>query len=102
VTFVVIILAVDRNTLACHAVYDLIPSWSEELLGDNHRQALRRLTLFLNKASTDAYSSHMFHLIITFLYMIVYLHTGDGWNLVALGLFPLQRYLVYPTMDLER
>jgi hypothetical protein len=41
------------NTLACHAVYELTPSWSEELLGDNHRQALRRLTLFLNKASTE-------------------------------------------------
>jgi hypothetical protein len=33
--------------------------------------------------------------------MIVHLDTGVGWNLVALGLFPLQRYLVYPTMDLE-
>jgi len=28
---------------------DLTPSWSEELLGDNHHQASRRLTLFLNK-----------------------------------------------------
>jgi hypothetical protein len=39
---------------------------------------------------------------IYFMYMIVYLRTGVGWNLVPLGLFPLQRYLVYPTMDLER
>ncbi len=39
---------------------------------------------------------------IYFMYMIVHLRTGVGWNLVALGLFPLQRYLVYPTMDLER
>jgi hypothetical protein len=37
-----------------------------------------------------------------FMYMIVHLRTGVGWNLVALGLFPLQRYLVYPTIDLER
>jgi hypothetical protein len=42
------------NTLSCHAIYDLILSWSVELLGDNHRQASRRLTLFLNKATTDA------------------------------------------------
>jgi hypothetical protein len=54
VTLVVIIFAANRNILACHAVLDLTPSWSEELLGDNHRQASRRLTLFLNKASTDA------------------------------------------------
>jgi hypothetical protein len=54
VIFVVMILAADRNTLACHVVHDLTPSWSEELLGDNQRQASRRLTLFLNKASTDA------------------------------------------------
>jgi uncharacterized membrane protein YbaN (DUF454 family) len=39
---------------------------------------------------------------IYFMYMIVHLSTGVGWNLVTLGLFPLQRYLVYPTMDLER
>jgi hypothetical protein len=39
---------------------------------------------------------------IYFMYMIVHLRTGVGWNLVTLGLFPLQRYLVYPTMDLER
>jgi hypothetical protein len=39
---------------------------------------------------------------IYFMYMIMHLRTGVGWNLVALGLFPLQRYLVYPTMDLER
>jgi hypothetical protein len=35
------------------------------------------------------------------MYMIVHLRTGVVWNLVALGLFPLQMYLVYPTMDLE-
>jgi hypothetical protein len=28
--------------------------------------------------------------------MIVHLHVGFGWNLVALGLFPLQRGLIYP------
>jgi hypothetical protein len=39
---------------------------------------------------------------IYFMYMIAHLRTGVGWNLVALGLFPLQRYLVYPMMDLER
>jgi hypothetical protein len=33
--------------------------------------------------------------------MIVHLRIGVGWNLVILGLFPLQRYLVYPMMDLE-
>jgi hypothetical protein len=26
------ILAADHNTLACHAVWDLTPSWSKELL----------------------------------------------------------------------
>jgi hypothetical protein len=35
---------------------------------------------------------------IYFIYMNVHLRTGVGWNLVALGLLPLQRYLVYPTM----
>jgi hypothetical protein len=39
---------------------------------------------------------------IYFMYMIGHLRTGVGWNLVALGLFSLQRYLVYPTLDLER
>jgi hypothetical protein len=34
--------------------------------------------------------------------MIVHLRAGVGWNLVALGLFSLQRCLVYPMMDLER
>jgi hypothetical protein len=38
---------------------------------------------------------------IYFMYMIVHLRIGVRWNLVALGLFPLQRYLVYPMMDLE-
>jgi hypothetical protein len=28
--------------------------------------------------------------------MIVHLHAGVGWNLVALGLFLLYEYLVYP------
>jgi hypothetical protein len=34
--------------------------------------------------------------------MIVHLRTGVGWNLVGLGLLPLQRYIVYLTMVLER
>jgi hypothetical protein len=32
------------------------------------------------------------------MYKIVHLCTGVGWNLAALGLLSLQRYLVYPTM----
>jgi hypothetical protein len=47
----------SANSTQCTRLILLIlltPSWSEELLGDNHRQASRRLTLFLNKASTDA------------------------------------------------
>jgi hypothetical protein len=39
---------------------------------------------------------------IYFMYMIVYLRAGVGWNLAALGLFPLHEYLVYLTMVLER
>jgi hypothetical protein len=35
---------------------------------------------------------------IYFIYMIVHLRSGVGWNLAALGLFPLHEYLVYPTM----
>jgi hypothetical protein len=58
------ILAANRNTLACHAVWDLTPSWSEELLEDNHHQASRELTLSLNKASTDAKSLYRFYFII--------------------------------------
>jgi hypothetical protein len=30
------------------------------------------------------------------MYMIVHLRTGVGWNLAALGLFPLPRYFVTP------
>jgi hypothetical protein len=67
------------NTLACHAVYDLTLSWSEELLGDNHHQALRRLTPFLNKASVECiillYASRY---KIYFMYMIAHLRTGVG------------------------
>jgi hypothetical protein len=33
--------------------------------------------------------------------MTGHLHTGVGWNLVALGLFPLDEYLVYPHDGLE-
>jgi hypothetical protein len=32
------------------------------------------------------------------MYMIAHLRTGVGWNIVALVLLFLQRYLVYPTM----
>jgi hypothetical protein len=32
------------------------------------------------------------------MYMVAHLCTGVGWNLVALGLLLLQRYLVYRTM----
>jgi hypothetical protein len=87
------------NTLACHAVCDLTLSWSKELLGENHRQALRRLTLFLNEASTECIILLYAPLYnIYFMHMIAHLRTGVGWNLVALGLLSLQRYLVYPTM----
>jgi hypothetical protein len=33
---------------------------------------------------------------IYFMYMVVHLHEGVGWNLAALVLFPLCEYLVYP------
>jgi hypothetical protein len=33
---------------------------------------------------------------IYFMYMIMHLCVGVGWNLAALGLFPLHEYLVYP------
>jgi hypothetical protein len=33
---------------------------------------------------------------IYFMYMIVHLCARVGWNLAALGLFPLHEYLVYP------
>jgi hypothetical protein len=36
-----------------------------------------------------------------FMYMIVHLRSGVGWNLAALGLFPLHEYLVYPHDGLE-
>jgi hypothetical protein len=72
------------NTLACHAVEDLTPSLSKELLGDNHREALKKLTFLLSKASTDAYSFYRFHFNIYFIFMIVHLRIGDGWRLVAL------------------
>jgi hypothetical protein len=39
---------------------------------------------------------------IYFMYMIVHLRSGVGWNLAALGLFPLHEYLVYPHDGLER
>jgi hypothetical protein len=37
-----------------------------------------------------------------FMYMIVHLRLGVGWNLAALGLFPLHEYPVYPHDGLER
>jgi hypothetical protein len=37
-----------------------------------------------------------------FMYMTAHLRTGVGWNLVALGLFPLHEYHVYPHDGLER
>jgi hypothetical protein len=40
--------------------------------------------------------------ITYFMYMIVHLRSGVGWNLAALGLFPLHEYLVYPHDGLER
>jgi hypothetical protein len=63
----------------------------------------------LSLEETDSFSEQGKHRCILlpyvslnnyFLYMIVHLRTEVGWNLVALGLFPLQRNLVYPTMDL--
>jgi hypothetical protein len=33
---------------------------------------------------------------IYIMYMIMHLRIGVGWNLAALGLFPLHEYLVYP------
>jgi hypothetical protein len=41
------------NTLACHVVYDLMPSLSKERLGDNTHEVLKKLTSSLNKASID-------------------------------------------------
>jgi hypothetical protein len=38
---------------------------------------------------------------IYFMYIIVHLRSGVGWNLAALGLFPLHEYLVYPHDGLE-
>jgi hypothetical protein len=37
-----------------------------------------------------------------FMYIIAHLHSGVGWNLAALGLFPLHEYLIYPHDGLER
>jgi hypothetical protein len=37
---------------------------------------------------------------IYFMFMIVHLHVGVWWKLVALRT-PLQEYVVYPAMDLE-
>jgi hypothetical protein len=39
---------------------------------------------------------------IYFMYMIVHLCSGVGWNLAALSLFPLHEYLVYPHDGVER
>jgi hypothetical protein len=46
-------LSLIANTLACHALEDLTLRLSKELLGDNLREALKKLTLSLNKASTE-------------------------------------------------
>jgi hypothetical protein len=57
-------LSLIVNTLACHAVYDLILSLSKELLVDNIRKALKKLT-FLNKARTECILLYIgFHFII--------------------------------------
>jgi hypothetical protein len=68
-------------------------------LGDNLREALKKLTLSLNKASIICIILAYVSLNnIYFMYIIVHLYIGVGWNLVALGLFPLQKFLVYPTL----
>jgi hypothetical protein len=41
------------NALVCHVLWDLTLSLSKEILGDNLHEALKKLTLSLNKASTD-------------------------------------------------
>jgi hypothetical protein len=77
-------------------------SSSKELLGDNLREALKKLTLSLSKASTDS----MILLIglslynIYFMLMIVHLCVGVLWNLVALQT-PLQEYLAYPYEEIK-
>jgi hypothetical protein len=38
---------------------------------------------------------------IYFMYMIVHLRLGVGWNLATLGSFPLHEYLVYPLDGVE-
>jgi hypothetical protein len=39
---------------------------------------------------------------IYFMYMIVHLRSGVGYNLAALSLFPIHEYLVYPHDGVER
>jgi hypothetical protein len=65
-------------------------------LGDNLREDLKKLTFFLNKASTECIILLLVLLYnIYFMLMIVHLRVGVGWKLVALRT-PLQEYLVYP------
>jgi hypothetical protein len=66
-----------------------------ELLGDNICEALKKLTFFLNKVSTDCIilliGLSLYN--IYFIFMIVHLCVGVLWNLVALQT-PLQVYFV--------
>jgi hypothetical protein len=58
-------LSLIINTLACHVIKDLTSSLSKELLGDNLREALKKLTFSLIKASTEC---------IIVLYVLLYIH----------------------------
>jgi hypothetical protein len=76
-------------------------SLSMELLGDNLREALRKLTFLSSKPSTDAYSFYRFYFNIYFTFMIVHLCVGVEWKLDALW-FSLTRLPCYPYDGLER
>jgi hypothetical protein len=68
-------LSLIINTLACHVIKDLTPSLSKELLGDNLREALKKLTFSLIKASTECIILLYVSLYnIYFIFMIVHLY----------------------------
>jgi hypothetical protein len=54
-----------------------MPRLSKELLGDNLREALKKLTFSLNKASTECIIlPYVSHYNIHFIFMIVHLRIG--------------------------
>jgi hypothetical protein len=71
-------------------------------IGGQSSQSFEETNSFLEQGKHRMHNPSIgSHYNTYFMYMIVHLCSGVGWNLAALGLFPLHEYLVYPHDGLE-